>query len=360
MKTFDFNSFEEAYPQLLKTLMDEGAEVSPRGMLTKEIAPVGITINNPKKRVISHKDRKNNYGFMVAELLWMLRKSNDVEEIGHYNRQWFKFSDDGKTLNGAYGQRIFDWDGMFDIWQETQYNEQGNPSTTFECEHIVINQFEKAYEQLKADPDTRQATIVLFNPVQDYRETKDKPCTNLIRFMIRNGKLNMTVFMRSNDIILGFPYDIYNFTMMQEIMAGKLGIEVGKYTHIADSLHIYEMHFEMANQIINSENSNLYDDKYVLADYRLSNEDLNEELKKVMDIEAVTRLQSEIIKIDIVEKMLKEINSESWKSLAAVIATYNFRKSCREQSELDKLKTYITNEFARIPELQNWQPLNKK
>ena len=296
---------------------------------------------------------------MVAELLWMLRGSNSVEEIGHYNRQWFKFSDDGKTLNGAYGQRIFEWDGMFDIWEESYIDEERNPHTNFQCDHIIINQFEKAFEQLKNDPDTRQASIVLFNPVQDYRNTKDKPCTNLIRFMIRNGKLNMTVFMRSNDVILGSVYDIYNFTMMQEIMAGKLGIEVGKYTHIADSFHIYEMHFDMANQIINSNNTKLYDDKYVLSDYRLSNKELNEVLNKVMDVEALTRLQSDVIKVELVEKMLKEISNESWRSLAAVIATYNFRKFGREQSELDKLKAYITNEFSRIPEVQNWKPLNK-
>ncbi len=360
MKTFEFESLEQAYPELLKTLLNDGEEISPRGMLTKEISPACITINNPRKRVISHPYRKTNYGFMVAELLWMLRGSNNVEEIGHYNRQWFNFTDDNKTLNGAYGQRIFKWDGLFDIWQETKIDEENNPQVSFECEHIVINQFEKAYEQLKSDPNTRQASIILFNPVQDYRETKDKPCTNLIRFMIRNGKLNMTVFMRSNDIILGSVYDIYNFTMMQEIMAGKLGVDVGKYVHIVDSLHIYEMHFDMAKEIINNSNTNLYNNENKLYDYRLSNEELDKELNKVMNIESLTRLQSEVVKADVIKKLLDEINNENWKSLAAIIATYNFRKANREQNDIDELKSYIKNEFSKIPEIQNWKPINKK
>lgn len=345
MKTFEFESFEESYPFLLNELLTNGKEVSPRGMLTKEIAPIGITINNPKKRVISFPERKINPGFMTAELLWMLRGSNDVEEIGHYNKQWLKYTDDGKTLNGAYGQRIFKWDGMFDIWEESYNDEEGNPHVNFQCDHIVIDQFEKAFEQLKADPDTRQATIVLFNPVQDYRDTKDKPCTNLLRFMIRDGKLNMTVFMRSNDVILGYPYDIFNFTMMQEIMAGKLGIEVGKYTHIADSFHIYEMHFDMAKTIIDNKDYRLYDNT---MDARINNAELNDELNKIMNIEALTRLQSDVIKTDMVITLISDIKNEYWKSLAALIATYNFKKCKRPIEEINPIKIHITNEFKNL------------
>lgn len=359
MRTFEFETFEEAYPKLLEALLIEGEEVSPRGMLTKEITPVGITIKNPKKRVISNPVRRLNYGFMNAELLWMLRGSNNVHEIAHYNRQWLNFTDDGETLNGAYGQRIWAWDGLCDIWEESWIDEEGNPHTDFKCEHIVIDQFQKAYEQLLQDRDSRQATIVLFNPVQDYRVTKDKPCTNLLRFSIRNNKLNMTVFMRSNDIMKGFPYDTYNFTMMQEIMAGKLGVEMGKYTHIADSLHIYEDDFDWAKDIIDYKGKNLYDNQ-TLLDARLSEADLYDEMNKVFDIESLTRLQSDIVKVEVIEEMLNKFSNEYWKSVSAIIATYNLRKAGRDQSELDKLKSYITNEFASIPEIQNWKPLIKK
>ena len=49
MRSFEFESFEEAYPVLLKALLIDGEIVSPRGILTKEITPVGITILNPRK-----------------------------------------------------------------------------------------------------------------------------------------------------------------------------------------------------------------------------------------------------------------------------------------------------------------------
>lgn len=355
MKSFEFESLEQAYPALIEALMNEGKEVSPRGMLTKEISPVGFTINNPRKRVIPNKVRNLNFGFMNAELLWILRGSNGVDEIGHYNKQWFNFSDDNKTLNGAYGQRIFKWDGLFDVFDTSWTDEDGNPHSDFNIEHIVIDQFDYAYRQLVMDKDTRQATIVLFNPVQDIRETKDKPCTNLLRFTIRENKLNMTVFMRSNDIILGTPYDIYNFTMLQEIMAGKLDIEVGKYTHIVDSLHIYENHFEMARDILNNPEPLLYGDE--LVDARLKEENINKELDLMMDIEALTRLQSEVVKVEHILELLDNVENEYWRSIGAVIAAYNFRKARRSQEELDKIKKYITNEFSNIETIKNWKPL---
>jgi len=353
MRTFTFESVEEAYPALLEALLNEGDFVSPRNMLTREISPVGITITNPRKKIVSHPIRKLNYGFMVGELLWILQGRNDLS-IAHYNSQWAQFSDDGEILNGAYGQRIFRWDGAFDIIDESYVDEENNTHPSFEIQQVTINQFEKAYELLKEDPDSRQATIALFNPAQDYRITKDKPCTNLMRFTIRNGKLNMFVVMRSNDIIKGFPYDIFNFIMLQEIMAGKLNIEVGKYTHVADSLHLYETDFELAKQIISTPYVSIYED-YEMMDARIVNEDLDGEIAKVYNIEATTRTMGSILKLEKVEEMLYAINNEYWRSLAAVIATYNFRKARRKQDELDILKNYVNNEFNQL--IINWKEL---
>lgn len=345
MKSFEFNTFEEAYPQLIKALLEEGEEVSPRGMLTREISPVGITIKDPTKHAITHPVRKLNYGFMVGELLWLLQSQNSVENIAHYNSQWLNFTDDGITLNGAYGKRIFNYQSCV-----LEGNQNGLPIYTSK----IVNQFEEAYQQLLKDPDSRQATIVLFNPALDYTDTKDKPCTNLMRFTIRKGKLNMMVVMRSNDIQKGFPYDVYNFTMLQEIMAGRLGVDVGKYTHIADSLHIYESDFEIAQQIINSPHYNLNND---VCDARLSEDIWKIELERVFNVEIATRKTSEVIKLEIIEKMLNDIQNDYWRSSAAVIAIYNLRKARRSQEDIDKLKPFVVNEFKEI--IKGWKTLKR-
>ena len=347
MRTFIYESVEEAYPQIIKALLEEGEEVSPRGKLTKELTPACVTITNPKKRVIPSNTRKLNFGFMCAELIWILEASNDVNMISHYNSNWKLFSDDGETLNGAYGKRIFSWDAGVRFEKSIKNIEEGTQENTF-SKHVFINQFQQAYNQLKLDVNTRQATIVFFDPYKDYKETKDKPCTNLIRFMIRNNKLNMTVFMRSNDIWFGFPYDVFNFTMLQEIMAGMLGIEVGIYNHIVDSLHIYEEHFEIGKQIVNENQSLLYNN---CIDARISMQQANDIMNIIFNLEKITRENKEVPISDITTN-LDNLSNNYWQSVIAVIVLYNFRKYGRPQDELDIIKKYITNEFSILT--KNW------
>ena len=111
-------------------------------------------------------------------------------------------------------------------------------------------QYEKVIERLKNDPDTRQAVVTIWDPKLDLLPQKrDYPCTILHQFRIRDNKLNMTVFMRSNDVWLGAAYDFFQFTRVQLAMANVLGIEPGKYTHHVGSLHIYEQHYEAADKL---------------------------------------------------------------------------------------------------------------
>lgn len=336
MKNYVFESLEEAYPVLINDLINEGEKVSPRGIATREISPVCITIKDPRKRFVHSKVRKLNVGFMIAELLWMLRGSDSATEIAHYNKNWLNFSDDRATLNGAYGKRIFKYDAgirSVDVANEKTFA------------NIKVNQFEEAYKLLSKDRDTRQATIVLFNPYFDYTNTKDKPCTNLMRFKIRDNKLIMTVYMRSNDSKLGTPIDIVNFTIMQEIMAGLLNVEMGEYIHIVDSFHIYETDIDFMNDVANENIEPLYGKTYDARIFSL--EEFTETLKIVQSIEELTRTNKEA-DLDFVDKEIKKINNEVWRSYAAIISVYNFRKYRRTQKELDKLKENITNEYAEV------------
>jgi thymidylate synthase len=111
-------------------------------------------------------------------------------------------------------------------------------------------QYPLAIDKLRNDSDTRQAVITLWNPNLDNQPNKrDYPCTILHQFRIRNNKLNMSVYMRSNDVWLGAAYDFFQFTRVQIAMASVLGIEPGKYAHHVGSLHIYEQHYDAAENL---------------------------------------------------------------------------------------------------------------
>jgi len=173
--------------------------------------------------------------------------------------------------------------------------------------------------------------------------------------MVRNGKLNMLVFMRSNDAIFGAGYDLNIFFHIQAIMASKLGIEVGKYTHIADSFHIYEQHFELAQQLIDNPAPTLYSE--VPITNLIPSDQIDVELARVQNIEVLTRRIGNIVDLKKVENLLNGIQSDYWRSLATVVAIYNIRKAKRSQKDVDYLKSLVVNEFKTL--VQDWQTLKK-
>src|SRR4029077_16487666 len=68
----------------------------------------------------------------------------------------------------------------------------------------------------------------------------DIPCNDLLMFKIRDDLLDLTVCCRSNDAIWGaYGANAVQFSMIQEIVAGALGIAVGAYRQISDSFHVY-------------------------------------------------------------------------------------------------------------------------
>ena len=119
--------------------------------------------------------------------------------------------------------------------------ERGNWDYTY---HDRIGwQIKPVIRELRRDPYSRRAVI-------DVRRTSDifltdPPCLQHIQFVIRNGKLNMTVLFRSNDACKATFMNAYALICLQEDIAGELGVEVGTYTHIANSFHAYERDWEL-------------------------------------------------------------------------------------------------------------------
>lgn len=217
-------SAELAFHKILNALEMHGIESSPRGMKVKEIINCCITIKNPRDRIISCPERKISMSYAFGELCWYLSGRNDLKMMKYYSKFMERGTDDGETLNSAYGYRIF----------------------TGKHPLIPFNQWENAKRLLKNDHDTRQAIIHLHTP--NDKKTNDEVCTLNLQFLIRDNKLNMITTMRSNDVVLGFTYDVFAFTMLQEIMANELNVEVGTYYHNAGSMHIYSHKFALLDK----------------------------------------------------------------------------------------------------------------
>lgn len=228
------DTLEQVYLHLLRDVKNLGKKVSPRGMETLEIHPCTIVLSDPCENLIISKARALNPLFMIGEFLWIFAGRNDVEFISMFNKKMRDYSDDGVTLHGAYGSRLYDFRG--------------------------VNQLQYCIDKLRNDPDTRQACISIFDPARDCSiVTKDFPCNHYLKFTRRDDRLDLTVYVRSQDIILGFPYDVFHWTILQQLMSQMLGIKCGTYYHIMDSAHLYSYHYEMCDRIIADEENSFSD-----------------------------------------------------------------------------------------------------
>ncbi len=214
MKNLDFNI---VWFHLLNDVLDKGLHVSPRGQRTVELPQHTITVDM-RRPVLTTPERKLSYQFMAAEAYWILSGDNTVAGIAPYNKNITEFSDDGKTFFGAYGPPIGD-------------------------------QLDYVLKILIADHGTRQAGLTIWRP--NPPTTKDVPCTVAIFFNIREGFLNCHVFMRSSDIWLGIPYDVFTFSMLSHYVCGLLhmcGLHAapGRLFLTAASSHLYQRNVDDA------------------------------------------------------------------------------------------------------------------
>ncbi len=179
----------------------------------REVLNLNITVNDPKKDFEKPID-------MMQEFEWVYPAKEELSSIIL-----------NKTPSAAYeytyGPRIFNYANQID----------------------QINSF--IIPLLKKDPSSRRAILSLFNPVTDSNNvSKNMTSLLFIYFKIKNNKLELTCFIRSNDFFIGWPGNIYQIFVLQKYTAEKLNIDTGALTTISCSAHIFHEHFEYIDSII--------------------------------------------------------------------------------------------------------------
>jgi len=259
-------NINDVFLKLAEHILSKGKKVSPRGINTLEVSPLMTIIEKPSDNIILFKERKLNRLFSAMELCWILSGDEDpwiIEYLKTLNNYTDEF--EGKRyLMGAYGPRIRKYTAIDPITKKVD----------------TIDQLKYVVDKLSTDKDSRQAIIVIWNPTADTRKNKDIPCTNLMKFSIRDNKLNMTVFMRSNDLYRGSCYDFFNFTSIQCLLAGILNVQIGTYYHIADSHHIYESDISKIENILKNSDTIKTDFPEIINSERyISIDELDADLK---------------------------------------------------------------------------------
>jgi len=216
MPKLQFNSYEtldDVLYDVFDDLINRPFDIKATRGTTSEIIGASFQLTNPLAR-LSRSEVKSKAFSAIGELCWYLSACNKLDFIEYYIKKYRKDEEDG-IIYGGYGPRLFN--------MRNQHN-----------------QIENIISLLKAGPTTRRAVIQLYDASDIAEKHKEIPCTCNLQFLIRQGKLHLYVSMRSNDAFKGLPHDVFAFTMLQEIIAKTLEVELGNYYHSVGSLHLYD------------------------------------------------------------------------------------------------------------------------
>ena len=222
--------FDLQYKKMLKEIMEDGYEELNERTGHKTRALAGKTFEiEPEDGFPALTLRKIPIKLFVAEQVWFLMGSRKPSEfLNDYTKIWDDFANLDGVVSTAYGYR----------WRR----------------HFGRDQMELLVKLLEKEPSSRHAVIVTWDPAGDglshsFRKA-NVPCPYTFTVNIIAGRLNLHNIVRSNDMILGCPHDVGGFALLQRILAARLGVKVGKYTHSISNAHIYDIHYSVAKELI--------------------------------------------------------------------------------------------------------------
>jgi thymidylate synthase len=202
-----------AFENLFHYIIDKGEDFAN----TKAIFNASVTIQNPSDKVITTPRRKFNQDYAEYEWDWYLKGDRDAKEIAARAKMWNQMMIPGTTeVNSNYGY----------FWN---YN----------------NQLNKVIDELKRNKETRRAIVVHYILHEIDRYKYDTPCNDVLNFYIKDGKLHLTIFARSIDLVFGFCNDQYTFAKLMEHVSQKTGYPVGQMHWFITNLHVYPRHYDM-------------------------------------------------------------------------------------------------------------------
>src|SRR3989338_6514529 len=227
--------FDTLYQGMLRRIMSEG--VREQNLRTKHetiaIPGMHFSIDIEKEGFPLLTLRKIPIKMFVAEQIWFISGSRKPADfLRDYTKIWDSFTNPADVVTVAYGYR----------WRK----------------HFGRDQLGALVKLLKKDPTSRHAVIVTWDPASDGlvgAKRSNVPCTYTFTVSIIGGRLHLHNMVRSNDIVLGFPADVAGFALLQCILAQKLGVGVGVYSHSISNAHVYDNQYEAVEEMLQRTNN---------------------------------------------------------------------------------------------------------
>src|SRR5207245_6302257 len=171
---------------------------------------------------------------VVAELLWFLAASSDVNELH------------------ALGVHIWDGNAFADYWRDRarfpgdagrNYGQQWRDWTAADGRHI--DQLREAIRLVREQPTSRRMVVTAWNP-GELDATSLPACHAIFQFFTERDRLSLLMFQRSCDLFLGVPFNIAEYALLLQLVAQMTGREPHELVHVLGDAHVYRDHFPQA------------------------------------------------------------------------------------------------------------------
>ena len=258
----------------------------------------------------------------VARFVWMMAANNRLSDIAFYEPRVSAFTDDGLTVPGSsYGMRL----------------RQPQPG---------VDQVKETIESLKEDSNTRRAAMSIYHPIDTTRRgSNDISCAFGLLFHNRSGCLHTTVIMRSNNALTLLPFNLFEFSMLAEVMAVETELELGEITYFAGSMHLFTENIERAKDTISSKPQS---NPRPMAQMPRDESPLDQ-LTELGKLDAELRHASAAIDHRSIEEWINTIKEKVtpyWAQFGLLLLS-NIAKQ-QDQQTLDVVKNYLHEEYQSL------------
>lgn len=257
-RPYEERSADDQYKEMIRTIMDKGIR-TPSRMVDKDgneidtISYTGIinrfNILENGAPIITERDISGFYRNAIGELAGFANGARTQKELEEYGCRWWKAwatpekcakrgLEAGDLGPGSYGAAFAEF-------------------PTIDGGHF--DQFAEIEKQMKEHPELKTHLISPWIPNYTIRNSDHQqkvvvaPCHGWIHFRILNDKLNMTMFQRSCDVLIGCPSNWAQYSALLLVAAEVMGLQPNEFVHMISDAHIYANQLDWVDEILSRE-----------------------------------------------------------------------------------------------------------
>jgi thymidylate synthase len=164
---------------------------------------------------------------LAVEMLWFLRGDTNVRFLHEHDVHiWDPWADEAGNLGPVYGKQWVRWSA-------------GNGRT--------FNQIERVIDNIRTNPDSRRHIVNAWN-VADLADMALPPCHMFFQFYVAGGRLSCQLYIRSNDLFLGAPFNIAEYALLVHMVAQQCDLAPGELVYTIGDAHIYLNHLDQIEE----------------------------------------------------------------------------------------------------------------